>query len=138
VFYPGRPTHPGHAIAKSQMTGFGPVLSFELPGDAEAFQRRLKLIRSAVSLGGVETTICSPARTSHAKMPRADRERLGITDALLRLSVGVEHADDLIADLAQALGADASLFHEKMCHSELARNLTLASGGSRDSSLRSE
>jgi cystathionine beta-lyase len=102
--------YPGGAIARAQMRGFGAMLSFELQppaGSAEDFQRRLKLIRPAVSLGGVETTICSPARTSHIKMPRAERERLGITDALLRLSVGVEHIDDLIADLNQAAGGMA-------------------------------
>ena len=106
VFYPGLPAHPGHNVARSQMSGFGAMLSFELAPEAVAsadLQRRLKLIRSAVSLGGVETTLCSPAQTSHVKMPRADRERLGITDALLRLSVGIEHPDDLVADLGQAL-----------------------------------
>ena len=107
VYYPGLADDPGHAIAKSQMTGFGAMMAFELkPGSltAESVQRHLRLIRSAVSLGGVETTICSPVRTSHAKLPPSERERLGITDALLRLSVGIEHPDDLIADLAQALG----------------------------------
>lgn len=107
VYYPGLADDPGHAIAKSQMTGFGAMMAFELkPGSltAESVQRRLRLVRSAVSLGGVETTICSPVRTSHAKLPPSERERLGITDALLRLSVGIEHPDDLIADLAQALG----------------------------------
>ena len=106
VFYPGLPDHPGHAIAQAQMRGFGAMLSFELrsgtvtPAD---FQRRLQLIRPAVSLGGVETTICAPAQTSHVKMSSVEREQVGITDALLRLSVGIEHADDLIADLTQAL-----------------------------------
>ena len=65
--------------------------------------RRGVLIRPPASLGGMETTICAPALTSHAKMPSAERARLGITDTLLRLSAGIEHADDLIADLAQAL-----------------------------------
>ncbi len=96
--------YPGGDIARAQMRGFGAMLSFELnSGNAEDFQRRLKLIRPAVSLGGVETTICSPARTSHIKMPRAERERVGITDGLLRLSVGIEHIDDLAADLNHAL-----------------------------------
>jgi len=106
VYYPGLPVHPGHDVARSQMSGFGAMLSFEVTPKAVSpadLQRRLKLIRSAVSLGGVETTICSPFQTSHVKMPRADRERLGITDALLRLSVGIEHPDDLVADLGQAL-----------------------------------
>jgi len=89
------------------MHGFGAMLAFDLKAggqSADTVQRRLRLIRPAASLGGVETTICSPAQTSHAKMSSADRERLGITAALLRLSVGIEHSDDLVADLAQALG----------------------------------
>jgi cystathionine beta-lyase len=110
VHYPGLPTHPGHAIAREQMRGFGAMLAFDVqPGavSADAIQRALRLIRPAASLGGVETTICAPVLTSHVKVPREERERLGITDTLLRLSVGIEHADDLIADLAQALGAAA-------------------------------
>ena len=106
VYYPGLTTHPGHTIAKAQMSGFGGMLAFDLKvggQPADAVQRRLRLIRPAVSLGGVETTICSPVQTSHAKMSSADRDRLGITDALLRLSVGIERADDLIEDLRQAL-----------------------------------
>lgn len=106
VYHPGLASHPGHELARSQMTGFGAMLSFELKPEAvtaDDLQRRLKLIRPAVSLGGVETTICSPARTSHVKMARAERERLGINGALLRLSVGVEHVEDLLADLTQAL-----------------------------------
>ncbi len=81
------------------------MLAFEVrPGiSADAVQRRLTWIRPAASLGGVETTICSPVQTSHAKLPAAERERLGITEALLRLSVGVEHHDDLMEDLGQAL-----------------------------------
>ena len=80
------------------------MLAFEVKPSisAEMVQRRLTLIRPAASLGGVETTICSPMQTSHAKLPAAERAGLGITDALLRLSVGVEHHDDLIEDLAQA------------------------------------
>jgi cysteine-S-conjugate beta-lyase len=107
VNYPGLPTDPSHAIAKTQMRGFGAMLAFDVkPGVvvADRVQCRLKLIRSAASLGGVETTICSPAQTSHAKLSRPDRERLGITDTLLRLSVGIEHQADLIADLNRALG----------------------------------
>jgi cystathionine beta-lyase len=106
VCYPGLPDFPGHDIAKSQMTGFGAMLSFELAakaGNPTAFQKRLRLIRPAVSLGGVETTICAPAVTSHAKISAAERRRIGISNSLLRLSVGLEHADDLVADLAQAL-----------------------------------
>ena len=68
------------------------------------FLHRLKLIRPAVSLGGVETIICAPCETSHSKMSAEERQRAGIADTLLRLSVGIEHADDLMADLTQALG----------------------------------
>jgi cystathionine beta-lyase len=106
VNYPGLPGFKGHALAKSQMSGFGAMLSFELDEDriqAGEFLRRLSLIRPAVSLGGVETIICSPAETSHAKISAEERRRIGISDALLRLSVGIEHPDDLIADLTQAL-----------------------------------
>jgi cystathionine beta-lyase len=106
VFYPGLPDSPGHAIAKAQMTGYGGMLSFEVGADRfdpAAFVRKLRLIGPLVSLGGVETTICSPAVTSHAKISAAERKRIGITDSLLRLSVGIEHVDDLIADLEQAL-----------------------------------
>lgn len=105
VCYPGLPTHPRHAVAASQMAGFGAMLSFELaaPADPDRFLRALSLIRAALSLGGVESTICAPAATSHAKVTAEVRRRLGITDGLLRLSVGIEHPDDLVADLAQAM-----------------------------------
>jgi cystathionine beta-lyase/cystathionine gamma-synthase len=106
VNYPGLPQSGGHEIARTQMTGFGAMLSFELDDmriETAAFLRRLKLIRPAVSLGGVETIICAPAETSHAKISREERRRIGITDALLRLSVGIENIDDLLADLSQAL-----------------------------------
>ena len=106
VNYPGLEDAPGHATARAQMTGFGAMLSFELDAsgiDTDAFLRQLALIRPAVSLGGVETTICSPAVTSHAKMSAEERQRVGVTDALLRLSVGIEDADDLIDDIRQAL-----------------------------------
>jgi cystathionine beta-lyase len=108
VYYPGLPASRGHEIAASQMSGFGGMLSFEVDEThvaPNAFLERLRLIRPAVSLGGVETTICSPAVTSHAKISAAERRRIGITDSLLRLSVGIEHADDLVADLDQALHA---------------------------------
>lgn len=106
VNYPGLPQSGGHEIARIQMTGFGAMLSFELDDKRIApalFLRRLKLIRPAVSLGGVETTICAPAETSHVKISREERHRIGITDALLRLSVGIENVDDLLADLSQAM-----------------------------------
>ena len=105
VNYPGLPDHPGHDIARSQMNGFGAMLSFDLNTPdltADAFMRRLKLIKPAVSLGGIETTICDPVRTSHSKVSAEVRARQGITDNLLRLSVGIEDIDDLIEDVKQA------------------------------------
>jgi cystathionine beta-lyase/cystathionine gamma-synthase len=83
------------------------MLSFELDGDAQAavaFLKRLELITPAVSLGGVETLICSPAQTSHSKITAEDRRRIGVSDSLLRLSVGIENVEDLIEDLQCALG----------------------------------
>jgi cystathionine beta-lyase len=88
------------------MTGFGALLSFERDDatvSPDDYLRRLKLIRPAVSLGGIETTICSPAKTSHARMSAEERKQIGVSDALLRLSVGIEHVDDLIEDLEQAM-----------------------------------
>jgi len=106
VYYPGLINTPGHDLARAQMTGFGAMLSFELDVQAvpmQRFLRRLNLIRPAVSLGGVESTICAPSVTSHAKMSAAERTRIGVTDDLLRLSVGIENADDLLEDLETAL-----------------------------------
>lgn len=104
VFYPGLKTHPLHAVAKKQMTGgFGGMLSFEVKGDPDKFMKKLKLIRKAVSLGGVESTINSPRKTSHAKLTPEERKQAGISDKLVRLSVGIEDANDLIADIKQAL-----------------------------------
>jgi cystathionine beta-lyase len=106
VNYPGLTSFPGYETARAQMAAFGGMLSFELAQAVapNPFLRRLELIRPAVSLGGVETLISSPTATSHAKISARDRERIGITDRLLRLSVGIEHVDDLIEDLEQALG----------------------------------
>ena len=107
VNYPGLPATPGHEIARRQMRGFGAMLSFErTPGGGSTadFLHRLRLIQSALSLGGVDTTICDPVSTSHRNLPPAEREALGIRDTLLRLSCGIEHVEDLEADLAQALG----------------------------------
>jgi cystathionine beta-lyase len=106
VHYPGLPRSRYHGIAKSQMDGFGAMLSFELDQTkvgADRFVRGLRLIRPAVSLGGIETTICSPAVTSHAKISASERERIGITESLLRLSVGIEQVDDLLEDIEQGL-----------------------------------
>ncbi len=106
VNYPGLPQFQGHAIAQGQMKAFGGMLSFELSpaaGDLPGFLRRLKTIIPAVSLGGVETLICCPAQTSHKKISEEERKRIGVSDRLLRLSVGIENVEDLIADLDQAL-----------------------------------
>jgi cystathionine beta-lyase/cystathionine gamma-synthase len=106
VNYPGLKTHPSHDVAKAQMKGFGAMLSFEVDSDflsVGEFLGRLKLITPALSLGGVETIICEPAKTSHQKVSEEVRQRMGITDNLLRLSVGIEHVDDLIWDIDQAL-----------------------------------
>jgi cystathionine beta-lyase/cystathionine gamma-synthase len=108
VNYPGLESSLHHAIAKSQMSGFGAMLSFEpdeAKVDPDRFVRGLRIIRPAVSLGGVETTICAPAVTSHARMSAAERKRTGISDSLLRLSVGIEQAGDLIDDIEQAMKA---------------------------------
>jgi cystathionine beta-lyase/cystathionine gamma-synthase len=106
VYYPGLVSHPGHDIAARQMQGFGGMLSFELADDIDplTYLRRLEMVNCAVSLGGVETTICQPVATSHQKVSEEERQRLGITAGLLRLSVGIEDAEDIIADLLQALG----------------------------------
>lgn len=104
VYYPGLKTHVDHHIAAAQMPGgFGGMLSFEVRTDAEGFSRRLKLIRRAISLGGVESTVTSPAQTSHVKMTPSERAKIGVTDNLLRLSVGIEEAEDLINDIGNAL-----------------------------------
>lgn len=107
VLYPGLPAHPGHAIASRQMQGgFGALLSFEVAGDLEAARRLVestRLFQLAVSLGAVESLIEQPARMSHAAYDRADRLACGITDNLVRLSVGLEAFEDLREDLDQAL-----------------------------------
>ncbi len=106
VIYPGLASHPQHELAKRQMHGFGGMLSMYLKGDLEAARRFLKAVRVftlAESLGGVESLIEHPALMTHASVPKANRERLGIHDGFVRISVGVEHVDDLIADLETAL-----------------------------------
>jgi cystathionine beta-lyase len=104
VYYPGLETHPGHEIAKEQMPGgFGGMLSFEIKGDPHRFMDNLQLIKRAISLGGVESTVTSPAKTSHIKMSEASRKAIGVTDKLARLSVGIEEPGDLINDIQQAL-----------------------------------
>ena len=105
VFYPGLPAHPQHELAKRQMRGFGGMVAFEL-GSLEAARRLLNAVRLlalAESLGGVETLISHPATMTHASVPAARRAAIGITDGLVRISVGVEDIEDLKDDLDQAL-----------------------------------
>ena len=106
VYYPGLMNHPKHDIAKQQMLGgFGGMVSFVLNDsiNSDSFVKTLKIIQPTMSLAGVESTITSPAKTSHKKMDKLDRDKIGITKNLLRLSVGIEDADDLINDLSNAL-----------------------------------
>ena len=107
VFYPGLVDFPGHALAKEQMYGFGGMLSIEVVGSGEDATRvadQLKLFSLAPSLGGAESLVTQPCTTTHHGLTAEERARRGISDAMLRLSVGLEDADDLIADLEQALG----------------------------------
>lgn len=106
VYYPGLSTHPQHSLAKRQMKGFGGVLSFELKGNlnhAMRFVDNLKLALIGTSLGGTETLVSQPSTASHYFMNPEERRKAGIRDSLIRLSLGIEDADDIIADLAQAL-----------------------------------
>ncbi len=105
VYYPGLQSHPNHTLAKAQMHGFGGMMSFELKEylDAKKFRKHLKLIKSSMSLAGVESTVISPAETSHALMSAKIRAEQGIKDGLIRFSVGIEEPEDLISDLEQAL-----------------------------------
>ncbi len=106
VHYPGLQSHPGHAIAQSQMRGFGGVLAFSLRGGYDAMQRfvdRVKIGHRAASLGSVGTLVGPPAATSHVELNAEERAAAGIPEGLVRYSVGIENADDLIADLDQAL-----------------------------------
>ena len=105
VTYPGLKSHPQHELARKQMSGFGGVISFYVRQgtDVKGFLRRLKVIALAESLGGVESLISQPSSMTHAGLSRQEREKIGITDNLLRLSVGIEDAEDLKADLDQAL-----------------------------------
>jgi cystathionine gamma-lyase len=106
VLYPGLPEHSGFGIAKKQMSGFGGMITLQLEGDADRTHRfcsRLKVFSLAESLGGVESLCCHPATMTHASIPRELREARGITETLVRLSVGIEDVEDLIADIEQAL-----------------------------------
>ena len=109
VHYPGLANHPGHELAKRQMRGFGGMLSFELHGDSypEAIKvmESIKVFSLGESLGGVESLCTHPASMTHASIPKEEREKNGLKDTLIRLSVGIEDVEDLIADLEQALVA---------------------------------
>lgn len=108
VFYPGLESHPHHGLAKRQQRGFGGVLSFRVRGGAEraaTVARTTRLFNLAVSLGGIESLICSPSLMTHKTVPEAQKAALGITPDLLRLSIGLEDVDDLLADLEGALDA---------------------------------
>ena len=106
VTYPGLPSHPAHETAKKQMSGFSGMISFELTGGISAgkiVMNSVKLAKLAESLGAVETMITHPATMTHADVPKDERDARGLTDGLVRLSVGIENPDDIIADLEQAL-----------------------------------
>jgi cystathionine beta-lyase/cystathionine gamma-synthase len=107
VYWPGFPTHPNHEVAKAQMRGFGGMISFTLKGnkleDAHDVVKKVEIFALAESLGGVESLIGHPATMTHASIPKEEREKTGVVDSLIRLSVGIEDAEDLIEDLTQAL-----------------------------------
>ena len=105
VYYPGLTSHNDHELAKKQMKGYGGMLSFELKPylDASLFQKSLKLIKSSMSLAGVESTVLSPSQTSHSLMSPEVRAEQGIKDGLIRFSVGIEEPEDLIDDIQNAL-----------------------------------
>jgi cystathionine beta-lyase/cystathionine gamma-synthase len=108
VYWPGFESHPNHAIAKEQMRGFGGMISFTFHEDdmQQSFRvmERFKVFALAESLGGVESMANHPATMTHGAIPREERMKVGLLDSLIRLSVGIEDADDLIADLEQAIG----------------------------------
>jgi len=106
VRYPGLPEYPQHELAKRQMSGFGGMVSFQIKGGREAanrFFKDLKIFSFAESLGGVESLACYPPEMTHGAIPKKERIRRGITDGTIRLSLGLEDKEDLIADLADAL-----------------------------------
>ncbi len=105
IHYPGLPSHPGHELTQRQATGFGGMISFDLEtiDRARRFVGAVRVFTLAESLGGVESLVCHPASMTHASVPAAERARIGLGDGLVRLSVGVEDAEDLIADVEQAL-----------------------------------
>jgi cystathionine beta-lyase/cystathionine gamma-synthase len=107
VLYPGLATHPQHELAKRQMHGFGSMIAFEVGSRASADKllQGVRIITNGESLGGVETLISHSATTTHAALSREERERIGITEGLVRISVGIEDAADILGDLDEALAA---------------------------------
>lgn len=108
VYYPGLESHPQHELAKEQQEGFGSMMGFELDGDfevAKQFVDALHMITRAVSLGGVETLISHPTSTTHSIVDEEDRRAAGISDTYMRLAIGIEEVEDIIADLEQAFSA---------------------------------
>jgi len=105
IYYPGLKSHPQHELAKKQMRGFGGIISIDLGSfeNAVNFFNRLKLFYRAESLGAVESLVCHPATMTHASVPKTEREKFGLTDGLIRLSIGIEDFEDLIEDISQAL-----------------------------------
>ncbi|MEO9257196.1 MAG: PLP-dependent transferase, partial [Crocinitomicaceae bacterium] len=107
VYWPGFESHPNHAVAKEQMRDFGGMISFTLKGnkieDAHAILKKVKIFTLAESLGGVESLIGHPATMTHASIPKAEREKTGVVDSLIRLSIGIEDVEDIIDDLKLAL-----------------------------------
>jgi cystathionine gamma-lyase len=108
IYWPGLPTHPNHEVAKAQMKKYGGMMSFTLKQDsleeAKKVLSRFKVFSLAESLGGVESLCGHPASMTHASIPKEEREKTGVVDSLIRLSVGIEDIDDLIEDLKQAIG----------------------------------
>ena len=105
VYYPGLPDHPQHELAKKQMSGFGGIVSVDFGNTKKAFDfaKKVKVFTLAESLGGVESLVCHPASMTHASVPKKDREKMGLTDSLIRLSVGIEDVEDLINDIDNAI-----------------------------------
>lgn len=126
VYYPGLSDHPGHDIAKRQSTGFGGIVSVELDASIEqvsAFVSSRRYFVLAESLGGVKSLICHPATMTHAAIPAVDRERLGLSDRLIRISPGIESADDLLSDLVEGLDgllSDSAKHRERDCTRQVA------------------
>ena len=107
MYYPGLKSHPEHKLAKSQMKGFGAMLSFELIDNinSDQFMKQLQLIKASMSLAGIESTMLSPTQTSHSLLTPEQRLEIGISDGLIRFSLGIEEAKDLKADIKQAVEA---------------------------------